>query len=407
MEIKEFYAQSLGIVAPWEVVEIQFLKENQRVEVRVESQKDYQWLDPATGEITPIHDWRERRWRHLPTCEYETWIVAKVPRVKGPDGEKRTVEVPWAEPFGRFTIAMEILIIRALQNCQAVTRAASLVGVSRDQAEGVLSRAVKRGIARRKTEPLQLVGIDEKSIRKRHHYATILTDLVSGHIVEIVEGRTIEKTTEMLRSLGKTATESIEAVSMDMWPAYRHAVEKQLPEATIVYDRFHVQKYLNTGVDEVRRTEHKELKVEGDLSLKGTKFAWLKTHEDLRRKCLIEFRKLLTLDLKTATAWGLKETFRHFWNYRSVTWAMRFFYNWIDTVESSGLAPMIKAAQTLRNHASGILNYIHYPITNASAEGMNSVIQGIRTAARGLPRFSSFRNRLLFFFGGLSLYPNS
>ncbi len=84
---------------------------------------------------------------------------------------------------------------------------------------------------------------------------------------------------------------------------------------------------------------------------------------------------------------------------------MKFFYSWVDTVNESALKPMMAVAQTLLNHMAGIMNYITYPITNASAEGINSMIQGLRTAARGLPVFEAFRARILFHLGGLSMNP--
>lgn len=405
MEVTEFYAQSLGVKPPWSVVEVAILEEKQMVEVRVECNKEHHWTDPQSGEMATIHGWRERRWRHLDTCEFQTWIVARVPRIKLTSGKVITVDVPWAEPLGRFTMVMEARIIQILLCCPAITRAARLAGITRDEAEGVLQRAVKRGLNRREHVPLELAGIDEKALRKGHCYATILTDLVSGHVIEISQGRTKDSALELFRSLPVASTASIEAVAMDMWPAYIGAVEEELPGAAIVYDRFHVKRYLNDGVDKVRRQEHRELSAAGNMVLKGTKYQWLRTHEDMRLKSAVQFRQLLVQELQTGMAWSLKELFDHFWSYRSRSHAMRFFYNWIESVNDSALSPMMKAARTLRDHLGGLLNYITFPITNASAEGINSIIQGLRTAARGLPKFETFRARILFHLGGLSMEP--
>jgi len=405
MEIKEFYAQSLNVLDPWQVVEVAILEEKRMVEVRIECREKALWVDPDSGERATIHDWRERRWRHLDTCEFETWVVAEVPRVKLSSGQVVTAKVPWAESLGRFSRAMESHLIEVLTHCQSVTGAARLAGISRDQAEGVMQRAVQRGLLRRQQSPLELVGVDEKAIRRRHRYATILSDLVSGTVIEVCEGRTKQATCQLFKSLPATATESIEAVAMDMWPAYIGAAEEMLPRAAIVFDRFHIKKYLNEAVDKVRRQEHRQLSAAGNLVLKGTKYQWLKTHEDLRMKSATHFRQLLVQSLQTATAWSFKELFDHFWSYRSRAWAMRFFYNWIDSVKDSGLKPMIQVAETLLTHMSGIMNYITFPITNASAEGLNSIIQGLRSAAKGLPNFQNFRARILFHLGGLDMKP--
>jgi transposase len=184
---------------------------------------------------------------------------------------------------------------------------------------------------------------------------------------------------------------------MDMWPAYIGAVEEVLPSADIVFDRFHVKKHLGEAVDKVRRQEHRELSAAGNLILKGSKYLWLKTHEDMRLKAARELRALPVQDLQTGTAWALKENFDRFWNYRQWGRAWRFIDHWMETVFATGLKPLEKAAEMIGQHAEGILNYIFHRITNAASEGINSTIQNLKHAARGLPAFKTFRTRILFF----------
>jgi transposase len=188
MEIKELYAQSLNLRQPWKVTEVAIVEEKRIVEVRLQCNPRVIWTDPDSNERATVHGWRTRRWHHLDTCDFETWIVAKVPRIKLASGKIVTAKVPWAESLGRFTIAMERRIIYILEQCPAVARAARVAGISPDQADGVLQRAVSRGLDRREQTPLELVGIDEKAIRKGHHYATILSDMTEGTVVEVVEG---------------------------------------------------------------------------------------------------------------------------------------------------------------------------------------------------------------------------
>lgn len=405
MEIKEFYAQSLGIQPPWRVSEVAIIPETRTVEVRVACDEGIVWGDPDTGQRATIHGWRERRWRHLDTCDFETWVIAKVPRLKLSSGEVINARVPWAEDYNRFTDAMERRLILVLKLCPVVTRAAAIARISRYEAEGVMHRAVKRGLDRRVLEDLQLLGIDEKAIGKGHQYGTILIDLVRECVIDVGQERTKETAVALLAALPEESTKTVEAVAMDMWPAYIHAVEEALPDAAIVFDRFHVKKCLNQAVDLVRRQENRQLSAAGNLVLKGTKYQWLKTHEDMRTKAAVEFRDLLVQNLQTGTAWGLKELFDHFWSYKSRSCAMRFFDSWVESVKDSGLMPLIKASETLKRHFVGIINYITFPISNASSEGMNSIIQSLRTAARGLPNFQRFRARILFHLGKLEMDP--
>lgn len=405
LTLENFYAQSLGLQPPWRVAGVVIDGTRKEVQIRVECAAGEAWADPDTREHAPIKDWQERTWRHLDTCEYQTVISARVPRVVLSDGRTQIVQVPWAEPKGRFTKRFESHLIALLQQCRTVRGAARLARVTDDQADGVMQRAVARGLLRREAQPLTYIGLDEKAIRKGHRYATILSDLERGRVLDVALERTGEATQALLATQPAESLRRVSAAAMDMWPAYRSAVESALPEACIVYDRFHIKKHLNEAVDKVRRQEHRELSAAGNLILSGSKYLWLKTHEDLRLKSSMEFRTLMIADLQTGTAWSLKENFDRLWSYERWGWACRFMENWLHLARETGLRPMVKAAEMIEKHAEGILNYIHHRITNAGAEGLNSVIQSLKHAAKGLPNFASFRRRVLFFLGKLDLSP--
>ena len=405
LSLKEFYAQSLDLASPWKVVEVTIDGESKQVRIRVECARGEVWGDPETNERAEIKDWEERTWRHLDTCQFETIIMAKVPRLLLKSGRTLTARVPWAAPRGRFTLSFEAYVISLLRQCRTVRGAARLARISEDAADGVMRRAVERGLLRRQLQPPTLLGFDEKALRKGHRYATILTDVENGCVIDLVEERTKEAALQLLGQLPEGSTGSIQAVAMDMWPAFMGAVEEALPEAAIVFDKFHIKKHLNEAVDKIRRQEHHKLSAAGNLILSGTKYLWLRRHEDLRQRAAAEFRSLLVQDLQTGTAWALKENFDRFWGYTSLAWAMKFLWDWVETARATGLGPLGKVADMIDKHAEGILNYLMHPITNAAAEGINSIIQSLKHAARGLPNFQSFRTRVLFFLGKLDLTP--
>jgi transposase len=83
---------------------------------------------------------------------------------------------------------------------------------------------------------------------------------------------------------------------------------------------------------------------------------------------------------------------------------MRFFDRWLKCVKTCRLKPMEKVAAMLADHASGLFNDLFSPITTAVAEGLNSMIQQLKVAARGLPRLENFRARILFHLGKLHLH---
>ena len=405
LTLKAFYAQSLALTAPWSVVSVSLQPGAKEVHLVVACERGVAWVDPESGERAEIKDWHQRTWRHLDTCDFQTIITASVPRIRLSSGQTMMVSVPWAAPGSRFTCDFESYLIELLQHGRTVRGAARMARVTDDLIDGVMQRAVARGLLRRAEAPLRHLALDEKAIRKGQRYATILSDIDGGRVLDVIEERTQEATLKLLSSQPAASLRSVEAIAMDMWPAYIGACEKMLPEVSIVFDRFHIKKHLNEAVDKVRRQEHRSLSAAGNLILSGSKYLWLKTHGDLRQRSAGEFRKLLVADLQTGTAWALKENFDRVWSYTSWSWAMRFLSHWSDLARQTGLKPLEQAAAMITRHAWGILNYVYHRITNAAAEGINSIIQNLKHAARGLPNFRSFRTRILFFLGKLDLSP--
>lgn len=405
ISLNEFYGQSLGIRPPWKVSSVVILSELKQVHVTVECPRGIAWVDVAAGQRAEIKDWQDRQWRHLDTCEYETIIKARVPRIKLSDGKTTIVSVPWAEEGGRFTRRFEAGLIEKLRECKTVKGAARLGRVTEDQMDGVMARAVARGLDRRTLLAPRYLGIDEKAKGKGHRYITVLNNLDDGSVIEVVEERTQAAAESLLDLLPTDSLAGVEAIAMDMWPAFMNAAKEKLPKADIVFDRFHIVHHLNEAVDKVRRRENSELAEHGNDTLKKTKYLWLRARLDLRTTIGIEFRNLLNLDLQTATAWALKENFSRLWSYQSWAWALSFMDKWMEAANESGLAPMQKKSDMIGRHAERILNYLHHPITNAGSEGLNSSIQSLKHLAKGLVNFKSLRTRILFFLGKLDMCP--
>ena len=106
MNEKELFNTALGIESPWRVAAIDLDVKNRKVEVRVECEQTV-WADPATRERLLVHGYEERRWRHLDTMQFETYITARVPRLKYPDGRTELLEVPWADAYARHTLFLK------------------------------------------------------------------------------------------------------------------------------------------------------------------------------------------------------------------------------------------------------------------------------------------------------------
>lgn len=182
------------------------------------------------------------------------------------------------------------------------------------------------------------------------------------------------------------------------------ATAQAVPQAAIVYDKFHVSNHLNETVDKVRREEHRRLLEKGDESLKSTKYLWLQGACPEGDRAL-GFSELCARNLKTARAWYHKETFVEFWLQPDAGSALEFFTRWFGAARRSKLEPIKKVALTLKNHLPGLVNYFLHPITHAMTEGFNSKIQAIKADARGFRRFENYRYSILFHCGKLDLMP--
>jgi transposase len=403
----ELYRILLGLESPWKVHNVEMNSAQELITVKVELPAGSRLKCPECQrpECT-IKDRRERQWRHLDTCQFKTIIRAPLPRTDCPQCGVKTVTPPWSGPHGRFTLLFERFAIDALLE-MSVSGACRLLRISWDEADGIIGRAVGRGLDKRDLSGLRRIGIDEKAVLKGHNYVTVVTNLETSKVVWVGRDRTKDTLESFFSSLPEGVAANIECVSMDMWEPYRQVCRDWIPDADnkIVLDRYHVDAHINKAVDLVRRHEHRELGRQGRNDLKGTKYKWLYNPENLSTYQRAEFEALRQSNLKTARAYALKEHFRRFWYYIYTACAIRFFEDWYSWAIRSRLEPMKKVARMLKKHLGRIVTYFKYGVTNAIAEGINNKIQTIKKKAYGFRNVERFINLIYFHCGGLYLYP--
>jgi len=401
----ELYATILGLTPPWKVVGVDVDIPGEQVTVKVEAGPG-PFPCPECQTLSPGYDQRPRRWRHLDTLQLRTWIEADIPRVQCAQHGIKQIAIPWAEPGSQFTQLFERLAIDFLREC-SVTGAAALLRITWDEAWGIKSRAVKRGLARRTAEPIPYIGVDEKAITKGHRYLTVVADLQRSRVLFVNEDRKADSLDAFWPTCTPAQRDSITAVAMDMWEPYVQSVTSHVPGGgdKIVFDKFHLVKHLHTAVDKVRKTEHRWLARGGDTRLTGTKYLWLRRPSELTADQRRTFRLLLGNDLKVGRAWALKERFRHFWDYTYRGAAERFFARWFWRATHSRLKPMAQVAWMIRRHLPNVLTYHRHRITNAGLEAVNATIQWVKKTARGFRNVDNFKTAIYFHCGGLDLYP--
>lgn len=401
------YSQLLGIYAPWTVERVAMDIHGQRVDVHLVEMAGSRFSCPHCKHSLALYDHTPpRQWRHLDSCQFQTMLHARIPRIKCKEHGVLQVELPWAEPGGRFTRLFEALAVDVLL-CTDLKKAATLLGMTWDQAWGVMQRAVLRGRSAKPRAIPAYIGIDEKSIAKGQRYMTLVYDLREATVEYIGEERRRQSLDAYFLAFEPQARDAIKAIAMDMWPPYINACRDFVPgaEDKIVFDRFHIMGHVTNALDKVRRREHKELLKQGDSTLSKSKYLWLRSRENVPERSREHFEQLRAAELKTARAWALKEALRGLWEYSSQGWAMRFWKHWYYWATHCRLQPIIDAAKMIARHLPNVLTYLTHRITNAMAEGINSRIATLQKRACGYRNSEHFKIAVYFHCGGLDLWP--
>jgi transposase len=409
MQNTEFYHSLLQLTPDWRVSRVETNHTTRVIDVYLE----YTRTDapsPDGSQRCPIYDRREeRRWRHLDTMQYQTYLHARVPRIRLASGEVVTITVPWSEPHSHHSVLFEAFAIELLLSSKNQTQSARLLQISFDQMHRIMTRAVTRGEARRQmtlaTEaPATRISIDEKCYQRGYRYLTVVSNAETGHVLGVTEGHALIDAKEALeRAIPVAHRSAIEAVAMDMSNTYRRAVETVLPKARIVHDKFHLFQSLTVAIDAVRRAEARTQPL-----LKNTRFLWLKNSDRRDTTDKRRFDAINTVTLQTAQAWRVRENFKGMYATCSkVDEAIEYFYRWKDHALQTMIRPMQTIAQQFETHIHGIVSYFRYPITNARAEQLNSKISQLNRIAKGFRRARNIRTAILFFFGNLELLPQT
>jgi transposase len=249
------------------------------------------------------------------------------------------------------------------------------------------------GLTHRQLEGIHAVGIDEIHWRHGWHGASYLTVIsqIDADQVRRVLWIGLRRTQRTLRAglaaLGEQVCAGVRLVCSDMWQPYRQVIARKWPHVTHLIDRFHVTLNLNQAVDTVRRQDMVSLKTGSRRrkSLKKMRWTLLRRHTRVLGKARQRLETLIRGCSRTARAYVLKESFVHFWSYRSVTWARNFLNAWITRTLKSRLKPMIKIAKTLREHEDLILNWIRcrHDLCTGAIEGLNNKIRVVTKRAYG------------------------
>jgi transposase len=338
----------------------------------------------------------ERRFRSLPIGSRATAVVFPIPRVACQRcGVIRQVAVDFADPRRTYTKAFERYALE-LSRRMTILDVARHLGVSWDIIKDIQKRDLSRRYAKPKLKGLRRIAIDEIAVFKGHRYLTVVLDLESGAVIFVGDGKGGDALKPFWKRLRRCKAK-VEAVAMDMSPAYHEAVTTCLPKAKIVFDHFHVIKLFNDKLSDLRRSLYHRATDEQKKVLKGSRWLLLKAAENLdpERDEEARLEEALKLNKPLATAYYLKEDLRQFWDQPGKTFAGAFLTDWTRRAEASGIRMLQAMAKTLESHREGLLAYYDYRISTGPLEGTNNKIKTMKRQAYGFRDLEFFKLKIL------------
>lgn len=399
MQTESLFEAALGVTSPWYVSGTAFDGKAQTLTIRVDFRPGSRFTHTDEPGQHPVHDTQVKRYRHLNFFQHECFLEVRVPRVKLSDGAVRLIEPPWAGQLNGFTLLFEALVL-ALCREMPFAAVARLVGESWHRVAAIAGHYVERALAQADFSAVRELAIDETSRARGHDYVTIAADAERRAVLFVTETREAEAIGRLAHDLRAHGgdPEAIQAVSIDMSPAYIKGVTTHLPQAQITFDKFHVIAHASHALDLTRRAEQKR-----DPTLKGLRWALLKDRDrlsDARRADLDSLLAHLTTK-RTARAWRYREDLREILQRKQVNVVRAMLEQWCTNVMRSKVEPMKAVAGMVRTHLEGIVAWARSRMTNGFLEALNGLFQAAKRKARGYRRSSTIRTIIFLIAGKL------
>ena len=340
------------------------------------------------------------RWFHcLSIGKKATYIKAEIPRLECKECKViRQSEIGFADPRFTYTKAMGRYVLD-LARYMTIADVSRHLGLSWDIVKSIQKRYLQKKYANPNLNKLEQIAIDEISVG-RHHYLTIVMDILSGAVIFVGDGKGSEALEPFWKRLRRYRKVEIQAVAIDMSPAYIKAVRENLQDAAIVFDHFHVIKLFNEKLSDFRRQLYNNTTEKLQRSvIKGTRWLLLTAKEKLEDKQdnVQRLKQALDINKPLATVYYMKEDLRQIWNWTDDKRAAEWHLNsWIAMAQDSGINMLRKFAKTLEKHFEGILAYFDFNcLSTGPLEGTNNKIKTMQRKAYGYRDMEFFKLKIM------------
>jgi transposase len=334
-----------------------------------------------------FYDHRVRRVRDLPCGALRIYLQLEVRRVACRRcGQVKRERLDFLADNPRYTKRFAYYVGKRCRS-STIQDIAEELGLEWHTVKELEKQYMREQLRRAGTPGPKVIGIDEISIRKRHTYRIVVSDLVRMRPIWFGgDDRSEASMDAFYQWLGPKKTAGIRLAVMDMWKAFRNSTEHHAPQAHVLFDKFHVLRHLGKALDTVRKSEYARLSGQDRRFIKGQKYTLLAHRENLTLEGRKSLRLLLAANKRLNTAYLLKESFGQLWDYQREAWARRFFENWRTSLKWQRLKPFEQFAAMIERHWDGIAAYCEpeNKVALGFVEGLNNKIRVIQRRSYGL-----------------------
>ncbi len=393
---EELFTKALQLEEPWYIEKVEF--KNEELHMYVAFKKGFKFKNKENNETT-AYDTINKVWRHLNFFQYKAYIHCDVPRIKNSNGINM-VDVPWSRTNSGFTMLFESFVIE-LSKIMSVKAIARIVKEYDTRIWRILGYYVSKTRKDMDYSDVTKIGIDETSV-SGHNYITIGVDLDKSRVISITEGKdasTVDRIAADIE-IHNCKKEQVKIATSDMSPAFTTGIKRNFKNAINVYDKFHVMKAINEALDKVRKREASKNEI-----LKNSKYLFLKNITNLNKEQEARLEELINSEyLETSIVYKYKLQFQEIYNSLiTKEEAKERIKLWIKEASNTKIKELKKLAKTIGMKIENILNYFEYRITNATLEGINSIIQLAKSRARGFKNIENFKTIIYLTSGKLDI----
>lgn len=367
-----------------------------KVLIHCHRDKRFKVIDPRTGLVGTINRYIRRSVQDLPLFGLPCTLVIELAQVWISKNERRIESCDFVYKGSRYTKRFCQLVSGLCRHMsiQAVSRHLSVRWETVKNIDKYHLESTLPALAPSELKNLKYIGVDEVARAKGHDYMTVVYDMVAGHLIWVGTGRTADVFSGFLEELPRETAAGIEAVAMDMGPSYQKSVRDSLPNADMVFDRFHVMQNYSKALGNQRRIEFRKAnKAEKEL-IKGTHYLVLKNADKLTDSQKVKLKALLSENANLNTLYIMKEQLQGLWTSETFEEMQTRLEEWCQIADESKMLYLKKFAKSLRRHQVGICNYAKHKLTSARIEAGNVSIGMIRKRARGIRDTEYFKLKI-------------